>query len=130
MAANASTAFAAPMAEEPSMAISASPAVSTAFEAPMAEHRPAAQKAAAKVDAGRDAPSIQDGNAGQLTDGSIVSWAWVAVAGGVVVGLPFSEYPAGGLVQYMVFGLAVIALPPVAYALYGRLRLRLKNHQE
>ena len=135
------------MAQEPSMAAQ----VSAALEAPVVVPRPKAPKAdaakapkaetgnapkaetgnAPKADAARDHDRpLQGGSTGQLTDGSIVSWAWVAVAGGVVVGLPFSEYPAGGLVQYIVFGLAVIALPPLAYSLYGRLRLRLKNHPE
>jgi hypothetical protein len=109
--------------------------VSAALEAPVAAPRRKAPKTdvgtAPKADARRDHDRpLQGGRTGQLTDGSIVLWAWVAIAGGVVVGLPFSEYPAGGLVQYIVFGLAVIALPPLAYSIYGRLRLRLNNHPE
>ena len=101
--------------------------VSEAFEAQMAAQLTTAPKA----EAGRDHDrGLQGANGGLLTDGSVVSWVWIAVAGGVVVGLPFSEYPAGGLVQYILLGLAVIALPPVVFSLYGRLRLRLKNHPE
>jgi hypothetical protein len=63
--------------------------------------------------------------ADNLSDGLVLLWGWLALAGGVVVGLPFSEYPpAGGLVHHVLTGFAVIAVPPVVVSLLGRLARR------
>lgn len=60
--------------------------------------------------------------ADNLNDGLVLFWGWLALAGGVVAGLPFSEYPpAGGLVQHVLTGLAVIFVPPVVVFVLDRL---------
>jgi hypothetical protein len=80
------------------------------------------------VDAGLYPGRTVRDRADNLSDGLVLFWGWLALAGGVLVGLPFSEYPpAGGLVQHVLIGLAVIFVPPVVAFVVDRLVRRVSE---